>query len=731
MLTAALVLSVFAVAAPVKVSAAKADFDAVDEPFPEDNLLTGTSFDEGNLACVNMNKYMELVETDTGNYLQISRFTVNTTGMKFVWNKKPILQGTYKFTAYFRMMYENEVTDLRINIYDFEGKQLQDTVLVSPTSDEWMKVEYYFEIPENGMFGSIFINGWMDARYIQPYCIDNLSIVAVDSMPEDYKLQTQWGTYVNPANAEKSQVDSLILWDVWREDYETQFEVNGLILNLDADAFIGSAGGTAAVQQYARGYADTHVTDFMICLNNTNSTYPTALDTWTDLADKYLQKVENGKAVDYSQETNAKAAYDHFIRSGNDYIKVLCETFPEVGINPWLSFRMNDIHGHGQETSLLLSDYYHSNPQYRRKATHGSGYWASSYAMNALDWGHEAVRQRFLDYINEALSRYDCYGIELDWQREIYLWSIGEEYDGLDILNDFMRDVESIVEIYEQKYGHEIKIGIRCASDIETNYDFGLDVLTWAAEGIIDLVIPTGHYTTADTDTPVTEWVSLMHPYGIEVAPCIEEYIQTNPVNGGRTQNTLMTYNGAAASFLSQGADKVAVYNFYISCGQYIRDMHKVSTMAEDVSGTFRHFNIASTIGSLEKLMTLDRRVVLTYNDTAMIWNDNRAQLPLNVSAGETGTLRIAVGDIPAGATVTLKFGVNNQNIAKRPTVYVNSKAATWLGLEINAEGLSNSQVITYSVPASALNSQHLVIEITPQRDLTTDYAEILIEVAK
>ena len=730
MLTAALVLSVFAAIPPVKVSAAKAEFNAVEEPFPEDNLLAGTSFDEGNLACVKMNKYMELVETDTGNYLQISRFTVNTIGMSFTWNKKPILQGTYKFTAYFRMMYEDEVTDLRINIYDFEGKQLQETVLVSPTDDEWMKVEYYFEIPENGMFGSIFINGWMDARYIQPYCVDNLSIVKVDEIPEGYKLQKQWGTYVNPANAEKSQTDSLVLWEPWQRDYETQFDVNGIILNLDADAFIGGVGGKSAVQQYVRGYADTQVTDFMICLNNTNSTFPSALDTWTDLADKYLQKEENGRPVDYSKASNAKAAYDHFIRSGEDYIKVMCETFPEIGINPWISFRMNDIHDHGQQTSVLLSDYYHNNPQYRRMAPHGSGGWASGYAMYALDWMHEPVRQRFLDYINEALSRYNCYGIELDFQREIYLWSIGNEYNGLDILNDFMRDVESIVEVYEQKYGHEIKIGIRCASDVETNYDFGLDVLTWAAEGIIDLVIPTGHYTTTDTDTPVTEWVSLMHPYGIEVAPCIEEYISSNP-GGGRTQNNLKTYNGAAASFLSQGADKVAVYNFYISCGQYIRDMHKVSTTAEDVSGTFRHFNIASTIGSLEKLMTLDRRVVLTYNDTKMIWDDNRAQLPLTIKAGETGTLRIAVGDIPAGATVTLKFSVNAQNIAKRPTVYVNSKTATWLGLEINEEGLSKSQVITYSVPASALTSQHLVVEIAPQRDLTCDYAEVLIEVAK
>lgn len=465
----------------------------------------------------------------------------------------------------------------------------------------------------------------------------------------------------------------------------------------------------------------------MICVNNTNATFPS--ETWTDLAEKYLTKEENGQRVNYSDRKGVPAlAYNHFIKNGLDYIKTWCETFPTIGINPWISFRMNDIHDHGEKTSYLLSDFYHEHPEVRRMGDRTGGF-ASSYARFAPDYMKELSRTHILDLINEALSRYDCYGIELDWQREIYLFGYGDEYNGLDVLNDFMREVARVVEIYEEKYGHEIKIAIRCASDVETNYDFGLDILTWAAEDMLDLVIPTGHYTTSDTDIPVTEWVSLLKPYGVEIAPCIEEYLQPSPSSSGRGKNTLQTYNGSAAAYFSLGADKIALYNAYLGEGQKLTEKHRVSTEAEDVSGSFRHWNIVSTIGSPEKLMTRDRRVVLTYNDTHMFWRQSDAQLPAACDVGETVTFRIPVGDIPANATVYVKFGANAQNIARRPNVYVNSKAATFANLELCEGGFSNMQLLTYTVPASAFNSPYFVIEIVPQRNFSTDYIEVLVDV--
>lgn len=728
---------ILAVSMSVGASAAMADFNAVEEPLPDGNLLRRSDFDtdEWNQGVSANEKSLAHIETSTGGYLQYSKITANYNGIKISNPNRAILPGTYKFTGYFRMMYEDEVTCLRLTFYDYDALREGTKYLsvaqtrVYPTDDEWMKVEVYVEF-KDAFFGYIMVNGGPQSEFVQPYCIDNFSLVAVDSIPEGYEMPTGFGTPVSAVQAAASQVDSLFYYPKYSEEYESRYDVQGLIINLDADGMFGADLGTAAdIEAYARGYEGSHVTDFMICVNNTNATYPSKV--WTSLPEKYTQKTENGVAVDYTTNSTAKNAYTHFIVKKLDYIDILCDTFPEVGINPWLSFRMNDAHGHTDKTSVLLSDFYHKNPQIRR--VFHKGYAAgNSYYYYCLDYTSELVRNNMLALINEALGRYDCYGIELDYQREIWLWYHGGEYNGIEILNDFMREVERVVAVYEEKYKHEIKIGVRVAPDIETNYDFGLDVLTWASEGIIDLVIPTSRYETADVTVPVSLWTSLMHPYGIEVAPCIEAQMNTYgsdvTLKGG---HSLALYNGMAAAFLSQGADKVALYNKYLTIPTTIQYKHKVTTTDEMVDGTWRHWVLATTLGSYDKLMTLDRRVILTYNDTWQIWADAKAQLPQSCEAGESVVIRIPVGDVAPGSTVTLKIGVSAQNISKRPTVYVNTYQASWESLEMCDEGYSNYQLLTYSVPAAALNSPYLTVEVVPQRTLDIDYAEVTIEVAE
>lgn len=133
--------------APLSVSAAKAEFSAVEEPMPEGNVLPGTSFDTTDLTGVNSAKNIEQIMTPTGGYMQISRITVTYSGFKLSQPKKAVLNGIYKFTGYFRMMYEDEVTDLRVTVSQksWDGKTVTDltTVNVSPTHKEWMKVEFY------------------------------------------------------------------------------------------------------------------------------------------------------------------------------------------------------------------------------------------------------------------------------------------------------------------------------------------------------------------------------------------------------------------------------------------------------------------------------------------------------------------------------------------------------------------------------------------------------------
>ncbi len=147
----ALVLSLtLAVSMGVCASAAMADFNAVEEPVPEGNLLRRSDFDTDEWdqgVSANMNS-LSRVETATGGYLQYSKITANYAGIKISNPNRAIRPGMYKFTGYFRMMYEDEVTCLRVGFYDSDPMREVKSVKIAetrvyPTSDEWMKVEVY------------------------------------------------------------------------------------------------------------------------------------------------------------------------------------------------------------------------------------------------------------------------------------------------------------------------------------------------------------------------------------------------------------------------------------------------------------------------------------------------------------------------------------------------------------------------------------------------------------
>ena len=457
----------------------------------------------------------------------------------------------------------------------------------------------------------------------------------------------------------------------------------GVIINQDASVIAKSITNAEGYKNFALSFEGSGVTDYIISLNSVNA--------------------------------------------GLTHVKTLCETFPTVGINAWLSFRMNDAQDSAVEVSSLLSTFINKNPGYKRVKT---GTNANKYYNNCLDYTYDAVRDHMLGLINTALSNYNCYGIELDFQREIWLWRVGGEYDGIAILNDFMRDVDRLTKVYAAKYGHDIKVSVRCASDLLTNYDFGLDLGTWASEGIIDQVSPTGRFSTTDNDIPVRLWTSFAKPYGITVAPCIEKNIVSG-LDGKAGAQTFETITAAAANFVSQGADKVYLYNYHIGPVTAFTAADKVASTAKtlDVTKGQGYWNVISTVGSYDKLMNLNRRMILTYNDTHPLWAKSNAQLPLNIAKNTTKAIRIPVGDIPAGATVTLKFSVNSVS-SPAPTVYVNSEAATYTGTATCEGGFTTKTLLCYTVPAGAFDDTYIVAEIRSEAAVTIDYAEVYVKAA-
>ncbi len=700
---------------------------SIAEELPEGNLFLGRSAmnDEKYLTDFKAaNRGIEYIEDANGGYIRVSNAQYHYLGIEYI-NRGYAEPGFYKFTGYFRTAVEDEISNIRVNFCNDDGETLR-TLHVN-INNEWTKAEFYFEATE--LLGNITIIGGADSRYIQDFCIDHFSLVKVESIPEGMDGNTV-GEPVDPQAALESMLKGEMYIEPYDAEKNARYEMNGgIMINGDGTFFQGivfDAGCTITEQEiidYARQFEGTHMTDYIINVNDQVAVYPSMFDT--DYLEKYYTTEEKEIAVDYTQDPSAAATKHIFETLGTDYVGLWCETFNEIGINPWISFRMNDVHEQRTEdTSLFFSEFWYKNPQYylvtHRRVRENWG--------RALNYTYKEVRDYYLGKINDALNRYNCYGIELDYQREIRLFHLGGSYKGLEILNEFMREVDDLVAVYEEKYGHEIKIGVRVASDPVTCYDFGLDVVTWAAEGIIDMVCPTGRFTTTDFDMPIKLWKSILSPYGVELAAGIEQNIASYPDHSaffGEKRHTLETMAACAANAYSQGADKIYFYNYFY--GLTPVEHMSTNTTLYSVTSPQGYWNVLTSFGSYDKIMTFNRRHILTYNDTNQLWKSDNSQLPKEINRNQLGTFSIAIGDVPEDADVILKFTSSEWNglhAETPPTVYINSKEAEFIGIE-TTDAMSDYKMLCYKVPDEVKNDGRIVFEVTSTVKFTVDYVEV------
>ncbi len=726
----------------------RADIPSVVAENTDGDLLKTGSLDDK--ACVTewsstpLEKY-QWVEDKNGGYFETGKLPNEFTGLIY----DPIEEipaGTYKITFYARTMYEAHITKMCLQVVDTEGSIVYVTgeersrFMNVNLTNKWIKAEFYFEL--KAPLQHFIFRGSTPAQCRVPFCIDEVKLFSAKRVPNDMNFEI--GTPVDLERVGEC-ADSMEFLDEnswmkpWDLATESQYEIDGLMLNLDNTAHgVYQIRTEEEIIAWANQFKGTHITDIVMNIAESQCVYPTEVFFgW--YGDMWKEHNQGGQIVAYP---DAKVMwYDHYKTYNLDYLKTLSKALPEAGINMWMSIRMNDSHSRGAETSMLFTDYYFEHPEYRRvcydtKLSKTSSFYIWNYAM-------PDVRHKYLALLNESLDRYDVYGYQFEWQRDIWLWAIGGEYAGLEILNDFMREADAIISIYEEKYGHEIKFGVHVAPDLQTNYDFGLDVMTWASEGIIDLVVPKGRWTTQCNETPVALWKSMLEPFGVEVAPDIENGIDNKHDANYHFDPTIETYAGTAALFFSQGADKIHLYNILVPMGHVFAEKDKKAeydpsipipeTPFAEKKGVIGWWLVFTTCGSYEKLMTLNRRVWPTFITERVLWKriEDTLQMPVNVAVNRHSAFRIGMGDIPEGGKVYLKIASNVVAEDNVPIVYVNSELCKFVGIEESPSlDFTVNNVWCFELPESVYGDMWATAEVaaTKRPGFTIDHAEIYIK---
>ena len=507
--------------------------------------------------------------------------------------------------------------------------------------------------------------------------------------------------------------------------------MKGIIINRDLHGILNEAGVVPTTAEQIRNFpmqfAGTHVTDYFLDLCDSIAVFPSK--TRTSVLDKYYQKIENGKPVDYSDDNVCKGAHHVFEVLGIDHIEEQIKGFREAGINPWISIRMNDIHFRNLETCATLTDFYHEHPEVRRVKFHPE--FRQSNADYAYDYAYEIVRKHYLDFIDESLDRYDPYGIELDWLREVFVFSIGGEYEGIEIINQFMRDIDEIVHKYEKKYGHEIKFGVRVLPDIQLNFDFGFNVMQWVQEGIVDLVTLAARFESNDTDMPIKLWKTMLNPYDVKLAACIEMNIRPTLVHEAICPN-METFAACAATAYSQGADYIYFYNYFhqIRSGNFDRDAELSTDPDAHIGEKYMYWSVINQLGNPETVMKMNRRHIISIKDVLPMWKGKRGYNQLPVVFNRDASFKICVGDIPDGAELTIRIGFEDSEkaVADPPKVFVNSELCTYIGAEDDPRWHEGGKLLSYSIPKSA-HRGNMCPYVIVKEEMKAVYVEIYIKV--
>ena len=369
-------------------------------------------------------------------------------------------------------------------------------------------------------------------------------------------------------------------------------------------------------------------------------------DVMTFRGDLYGQTEQHGNPVDYA---SYRGLHDIYNVQKKDIFAVWFRKCREVGLRPWISLRMNDCHSPDEAASPLRGELFYTAEA--NGWTIGGEY---GYYRHCFNYAVPEIRQLMLDYTREQLLRYDVYGLELDFMREIYCFDYKKADTGeiVAIMNQYMRDTAAIVKKAAEKWGHEIRLSVRLMRDIDQCYAYGFDPLTWCEEGLVDAITVTPRFSSNDSAMPIAEWKARCP--SAEIWAGIETLVNTQAKGCCASAEVARGYG---AQYLTAGADGLYLFNY----------------MTAPPGIGAREKEVYDTCGSLAEILKHPRRHVVTYQDICPDGWEPYDPLPLKVKAGAAATLPVETGCIPDGAGVTVLLGFS-QELAEEAAVTVTIK---------------------------------------------------------
>jgi len=467
-----------------------------------------------------------------------------------------------------------------------------------------------------------------------------------------------------------------------------------------------------AIRDFMLQYKDTNVERFLLCANAQKTNFPTEAG---DIIYQDLDTANNNDDDRGKNFFNWAHAVKAVVDEGIDIYSIWIDFLRKIGISPWVTMRMNDIHNADDPKHLMHSRFYKENLDYRR-AMHRDEKWED----RQLNYLIDDVQEYHFGILREYFEKYDFDGIELDWLRFGNHFPVGYEDTGREVLNEFMAKTRTLADEFEKKRGHGIEIGARVPVSPESAFDMGMDGVGWALAGYVNYLAPSPFWHTSQADIPVERWKRQVAGTGCLIAPCLEICLRQYAFPKCKNEfqfNSIETIRAAAHSFIDRGADAIYTFNYM--------DMQK---FAYDEDG---YKEIIHETGDIDKMKGKRKRFILTFNDRRPEGTVSDEVLPYNLKKNVFSGFRVHTGnmDINEQRIVLLSFKDMEELRESDADVYVNGIKCRYSGSFEPDKPVPHDSLFSWVIPNDAYKDGYQVIEINSHlSQLILDWVEILVD---
>ncbi len=331
-----------------------------------------------------------------------------------------------------------------------------------------------------------------------------------------------------------------------------------VLYNFDGDSCLSTKAGSKGpvpvniddvkrlIEEVA--YEGSRVDTVLVCINAQVMYYPTKVGTMRGTLSTPEERAKWSES-EKQRFKNLKAFFD----AGVDPYAVMLAEAKQCGCEALLTFRMNDDHGVDVLRTKFLVD--HADWRLGTKQYQGSG---------AMDFARDEVRDYTCRLIEEAVGRYDCDGIELDFNRFPRFFKDGSTDERVAKMNSLVERVRKMLDDVGRKRGRRLVLSVRPPSNFgstpptpETARELGCDVPAWVKNGWVDFVA-VSEFLFERGDLPIDKWK--------QAITTVPVYGGIECTKGGGAKNlTAEEYRDAATQLIKAGADGVYLFNFFTS----------------------------------------------------------------------------------------------------------------------------------------------------------------------